>query len=144
MHRLDHSINFSRIVAIDLGKFHSVVCLYDPATTEHSFLTIQTTPACVHDLLVQHGGEDPSQVLVVFETCDCGGWESSGRRLRLSHSHANCWLHSGRCCAMGAAGVIRINRAREQKARSAEYRRRVWGSPPEDTSRKRQFLLWWG
>ena len=28
----------------------------------------------IHDLLVQHVGEDPSQTLVVFETCDCGGW----------------------------------------------------------------------
>ena len=29
----------------------------------------------MHDLLVQQGaGEDPSQTLVVFETCDCGGW----------------------------------------------------------------------
>ena len=74
MHGLAHSINFSRIVAIDLGKFNSVVCLYDPATTQHSFLTIQTTPQTIHDLLAQHVGEDPSQTLVVFETCDCGGW----------------------------------------------------------------------
>ena len=74
MHGLAHSIKFSRIVAIDLGKFNSVVCLYDPATTDHSFLTIQTTPQAMHDLLVQQAGEDPSQTLVVFETCDCGGW----------------------------------------------------------------------
>ena len=33
MHGLAHSITFNRIVAIDLGKFNSVVCLYDPATT---------------------------------------------------------------------------------------------------------------
>jgi transposase len=69
-----HSITFSRIVAIDLGKFNSVVCVYDPATTAHSFVTVQTTPQNVHDLLVRHAGADPSQVLVVFETCDCGGW----------------------------------------------------------------------
>ena len=69
-----HSIKFSRIVAIDLGKFNSVACLYDPATTDHSFVTIQTIPRTVHDFLAEHTGEDPSQVLVVFETCDCGGW----------------------------------------------------------------------
>jgi transposase len=74
MHGLTHSIKFNRIVAIDLGKFNSVVCLYDPATTQHSFVTIQTMPQTVHDLLVKQAGEDPSQVLVVFETCDCGGW----------------------------------------------------------------------
>ena len=44
MHGLDHSITFSKILAIDLGKFNSVVCCYDPATTQHSFLTLQTTP----------------------------------------------------------------------------------------------------
>jgi transposase len=74
MHGLTNCIKFNRIVSIDLGKFNSVVCLYDPATTEHSFVTIQTTPQRVHELLVEHAGEDPSQTLVVFETCDCGGW----------------------------------------------------------------------
>jgi transposase len=74
MHGLDHSINFTRIVAIDLGKFNSVACLYDPATTKHSFVTIQTIPQTVHDFLAEHAGDDPSQTLVVFETCDCGGW----------------------------------------------------------------------
>jgi transposase len=74
MHRLDHSITFSRILAIDLGKFNSVVCLYDPATATHSFVTIQTTPQAVHDLLAGHVGGDASRTLVVFETCDCGGW----------------------------------------------------------------------
>jgi transposase len=72
MHGLPHSITFNRIVAIDLGKFNSVVCLYDPATTRHSFLTVQTTPQVMHDLLTQQ--ENPAQTLVVFETCDCGGW----------------------------------------------------------------------
>lgn len=74
MHGLSHSITFKKIVAIDLGKFNSVVCLYDPATAEHSFVTLATTPQAMHDLLAQHLGEDPSQTLVVFETCDCGGW----------------------------------------------------------------------
>ena len=61
-----HSIKFNRILAIDLGKFNSVVCDYHPATTAHSFVTIQTTPQAMHDLLVQHAGEDPTQTLVVF------------------------------------------------------------------------------
>jgi transposase len=74
MHGLLHSTKFNRIVSLDLGKFNSVACLYDPATTEHSFVTVQTTPQLLHDLLVKHSGEDPAQTLVVFETCDCGGW----------------------------------------------------------------------
>jgi transposase len=74
MHGLDHSINFSKILSIDLGKFHSVSCHYDVATTQHAFETLQTTPQAMHDLFVKHAGEDPSQTLIVFETCDCGGW----------------------------------------------------------------------
>jgi transposase len=69
-----YSTQFDRIIAIDLGKFNSVACIYDPATTLHSFVTVNTTPQMIHDLLSEHTGKDPSQVLVVFETCDCGGW----------------------------------------------------------------------
>ncbi len=43
------------ILAVDLGKFNSVVCLYDPATTQHSFITVQTTPQAIRDLLSRYG-----------------------------------------------------------------------------------------
>ncbi len=39
------------ILAIDLGKFKPVACRYDPATGEHAFQTIATTPPAVHDAL---------------------------------------------------------------------------------------------
>jgi transposase len=74
MHGLSHSINFSRILAIDLGKFNSVACIYDPHTHEHSFASVQTTPAMIHELLVRHQTEDPADTLVVIETCDVSGW----------------------------------------------------------------------
>jgi transposase len=69
-----HSTKLIKILSIDLGKFNSVACIYDPATTQHSFVTLQTRLQTVHDLLVQHCADDASQTLVVFETCDCGGW----------------------------------------------------------------------
>jgi hypothetical protein len=75
MHGLDHSITFDRILAIDLGKFNSVFCLYQRVSGEHCFGSLATTPQIIHDLLVKHAGDDPSQTLVVFETCDCSGWE---------------------------------------------------------------------
>jgi transposase len=75
MHGLDHSINFTRILAIDLGKFNSVACIYDCKTQHHVFTMIATSPQTVHDLLSEHaGGEDPSRTLVIFETCDTSGW----------------------------------------------------------------------
>ena len=69
------STTFDRIVALDLGKFNSVACVYDPATQQHVFKSIGTSPQTVHDLLAENaGGEDPSRVLVIFETCDAAGW----------------------------------------------------------------------
>ncbi len=38
MHGLKNPMKFANILAIDLGKFNSVAAIYDPATTEHSFL----------------------------------------------------------------------------------------------------------
>ena len=74
MHGLDHSITFTRILALDLGKFNSVFCLYNRASSEHSFGSLRTTPQTIHDLLAGHTSDDPAQTLVVFETCDCSGW----------------------------------------------------------------------
>jgi hypothetical protein len=33
MHGPTHSNTFTRILALDLGKFNSVLCIYDPART---------------------------------------------------------------------------------------------------------------
>jgi transposase len=60
-----------RILAIDLGKNKSVSCDYDPATGQHTFGTLATTPAGVHDLLARHAGH-----LVVIEICPLAGWVS--------------------------------------------------------------------
>ena len=76
MHGLEHSTNVRRILALDLGKFNSVCCVYDPATHAHRFVATQTSPQTIHDLLVAHqaGGDDPSATLLVIETCDVAGW----------------------------------------------------------------------
>jgi transposase len=78
MHGLDslasHSTTFTRILALDLGKFNSVLCVYDLATAEHRFTALSTTPAVVHDRLVEHQTADPSCTLLVIETCDVAGW----------------------------------------------------------------------
>jgi transposase len=66
--------NYRYIIAIDLGKFNSMVCLYDPATHTHRFVAVQTIPSAIHDLLTAHAGEDPADTLVVIETCDVCGW----------------------------------------------------------------------
>jgi hypothetical protein len=49
MHGLSHSITFTRILALDLGKFNSVFCLYHRASAQHSFGSVRTTCQTIHD-----------------------------------------------------------------------------------------------
>src|SRR5215204_4204606 len=75
MHGLTHhSTTVTRILALDLGKFTSVLCIYEPATHAHRFVSAQTTPRMIHDLLVEHQTPDPAQTLLIIETCDVAGW----------------------------------------------------------------------
>jgi transposase len=74
MHGARHSNTFTRILTIDLGKFNSVACVYERATHEHRFVSAATTPKTIHDLLVEHQTADPSDTLLVIETCDVAGW----------------------------------------------------------------------
>jgi hypothetical protein len=57
------------ILGLDLGKFKSVACLYDPATSAARFATVHTDPAGLREFLQ---AERPG--LVVFETCTVAGW----------------------------------------------------------------------
>lgn len=59
----------STILGLDLGKYKSLVGVYDPATTEAHFTTIHTDPADLRKLLeIQLPGR------VDFETCTVAGW----------------------------------------------------------------------
>lgn len=62
------------ILALDLGKFNSVLCRFDPATAAHSFVTLATDRQSLTDALSEVGVEDRSCTLVVFETCEISGW----------------------------------------------------------------------
>jgi transposase len=42
------------ILAIDLGRYKSVACVYDRATRAHTFRTIDTTPIDLDTLLGRH------------------------------------------------------------------------------------------
>ena len=57
------------ILAIDLGKFKSVTCQYDPETQEAAYATIPTDPETLKKLLERINPE-----LVVFEACTVSGW----------------------------------------------------------------------
>jgi transposase len=86
-----HSTNVTRILALDLGKFTSVLCVYDPVTHDHHFASVQTTPRAIHDLLVAHQADDPADTLLIIETCDVAGWvHDLAAALGINVAVANC------------------------------------------------------
>jgi transposase len=58
-----------KILALDLGKFKSVGCVYDTSSLEHEYETVVTTAQGLHDLMVEH---EPDRV--VIEICSIAGW----------------------------------------------------------------------
>ena len=58
-----------KILALDLGKFNSVACMYASPSDQHEFRQIRTTAREIHDLVV---AVEPD--LVVFEVCNFAGW----------------------------------------------------------------------
>ncbi|MFL5281869.1 MAG: transposase, partial [Rhodopila sp.] len=75
----------STILGLDLGKFKSVTCLYDPQTQEARYSTITTDPDTLRVVLQQHRPE-----LVVFETCTVAGWVADTcQELGLAYAVAN-------------------------------------------------------
>jgi transposase len=67
-------MSYTTILAIDLGKFKSVLCIMDVASRTHRFATIESTPQSIGEAVKQHLSTDPAQTQVVFETCDSCGW----------------------------------------------------------------------
>ena len=57
------------ILAIDLGRYNSVACWYDPYTRAAEFRTVQTTPDELRRVLTQQPVSS-----VVFEACSQEGW----------------------------------------------------------------------
>jgi transposase len=58
-----------KIVAMDLGKNKTVVCIYEQKSGKHKYQTIRTCPQQIHDLIVE---QEPERV--VFEICSAAGW----------------------------------------------------------------------
>ena len=56
------------IVAIDLGRYKSVVCTYTRATRAHTFRTVDTTPEDLARVWSKHPG-----AVVVIANCPEGG-----------------------------------------------------------------------
>lgn len=80
-----------KILAIDLGKFNSVACLFDTTTTQSEFETITTQRWALGQLLRQ---TSPDQI--VMETSSITGWvndfcQSLGYKVVVANPSAEAW-----------------------------------------------------
>ena len=81
----------AKFLAIDLGKFKSVVCLFNSAGGEYSFRTVSTTPSAIQELIT-----DVAPAHLVIEIGAQAGWiadlcESLGIELRVANPHHDAW-----------------------------------------------------
>jgi transposase len=79
------------ILAIDLGRYKSVACVYHRATRQRTFRTIDTTPPEVDALLGRHPG-----AVVVVEACANAGWVhdravAAGHEVKVANTAAESW-----------------------------------------------------
>lgn len=81
----------ARILAIDLGKFKSVACVFNSADGEYSYRTVATTPVAIRELLTEVAPDR-----VVIEIGAQAGWvsdlcESRGIDLQVANPHHDAW-----------------------------------------------------
>jgi transposase len=81
----------STILAIDLGKYKSVVCVHDQATGEIRFTTFDTGRAELHKLI---GKEQPA--VIIIEACLLAGWvrdlcDELGVRCLVANTASEAW-----------------------------------------------------
>ena len=79
------------ILAIDLGKFNSMICVYDSDTQKAEFLRATTTRDYLQTALKHHPAD-----LVVMEACSCSGWVSDlcaelGLKTLACSTHEEAW-----------------------------------------------------
>jgi transposase len=84
-------MNPDTILAIDLGRYKSVACVYRRSTREHTFRTLDTTPADLARLLARHPG-----AVVVIEACANAGWVhdlavAAGHAVKVANTAAEAW-----------------------------------------------------
>ena len=89
-------MGFHTILGLDLGKFKSVCCVMNVSTHAQTFVTVQTTPQGLHDLLTLHTDAEPAGVWLVIETCDAAGWvhdlaTSPGMAVKVANCRHEAW-----------------------------------------------------
>jgi transposase len=79
------------ILAVDLGRYKSVACVYARSTRVHSFQTLDSNPAAFDRFLARH-----PQAVVVIEACANAGWVhdravAAGHPVKVANTAAEAW-----------------------------------------------------
>jgi len=108
-----------KILALDLGKYKTVGCVYESASGKHHFKTSFTTPSALAQLVREVKPER-----VVIEVCNIAGWVCDLLRelvvqVQVANTSDDAWRwrkvkkKNDRCDALKAAQLSAVNQLRE-------------------------------
>lgn len=108
-----------KILALDLGKYKTVACVYESASGQHYFKTSLTTPPALAQLV-----REVKPARVVLEVCNIAGWICDLLRelevpVQVANTSEDAWRwrkvkkKNDRCDALKAAQLSAVNQLRE-------------------------------
>ena len=117
-----------KILALDLGKYKTVGCIYEAASGKHRFATSATTPTGLAELVRQ---VKPDRV--VIEVCNIAGWvcdllRGMGVEVQVANTSEDAWRwrkvkkKNDRADALKAAQLSAVNQLREVHIPNLEVR----------------------
>ena len=117
-----------KILALDLGKFKIVGCVYDGASGEHRFKTSFTTPSALAQLV-----REVKPDRVVIEVCNIAGWvcdllRELGVQVQVANTSDDAWRwrkvkkKNDRADALKTAQLSAVNQLREVHIPNLEVR----------------------
>lgn len=144
-----------KILALDLGKFKSVGCVYETTSLRHRFEATATTAKALHDLLVEH---EPDRV--VIEICSIAGWVSDlvrtlGIEIQVASTSHEAWrwkhikrkndradaLKLAQLSAMNQLQLVHVpERERRQWRALIKYRHRLIGQRTQSKNHIRDLV----
>jgi transposase len=117
-----------KILALDLGKYKTVACIYEATSGEHRFKTSYTTASGLAQLV-----REVKPDRVVIEICNIAGWVCDLLRelqveVQVANTSEDAWRwrkvkkKNDRCDALKAAQLSAVNQLREVYIPSLEVR----------------------
>lgn len=117
-----------KILALDLGKYKTVGCVYESASGKHHFKTCFTTPSALAQLV-----REVKPARVVIEVCNIAGWvcdllRELGVQVQVANTSDDAWRwrkvkkKNDRADALKTAQLSAVNQLREVHIPNLEVR----------------------